>query len=273
MIKPKHIIYILLGAIMLNSCIPNRKIAYLQYGNELKKPETIAKDSLVRLYKPQSFEYKLQPGDLLDVKISTQTPLAYNPFADADRNLLPGQMTSQYSQSGQVMVQGYYVDMDGSVNIPIIGGVNVSGMTIIQAENLLAQHVSNYLQGPVVRLKLLNFRFSVVGEVNKEATLQSADNYLTLLQAISMAGGATEYGDLSRVKIIRHSDKGEMVSYVNLLNEEFLSSPFYFVQPGDVIVITPLKMRGYLRYVSPNLNIFATSVSVLVTILTLFSIR
>src|SRR4030042_717158 len=103
------------------SCIPGKKIAYLQYKNEFKEPETIVKDSLIRKYNSGDFAYRLQPGDLLDVKISTMTPIIFNPFADADRNLIPGQMVLQTQDaSRQIQPTGYYVELDGVLNLPIV---------------------------------------------------------------------------------------------------------------------------------------------------------
>jgi polysaccharide export outer membrane protein len=121
-------------------------------------------------------------------------------------------------------------------------------------------------------MKLQNFKFTVLGEVKGDATISSGDKNLTLLQAVGMAGGASEFADLSRVKVLRHSGQETFVFYVSLLNEEFLSSPFYFVQPGDVIVVTPLKERSYLKYLSPNLSVLTSSVSLLIGIVTLFRI-
>jgi polysaccharide export outer membrane protein len=256
--------------ISLASCVPNKKVAYLQYKNEYKEPATIVKDSLIRKYQTGEFEYRLQPNDLLDVKISTMTPLVYNPFADADRNLIPGQQYTQTTDpSRMVQPTGYYVETDGLVNLPIVGRVKIEGYTISQAEDSLEAYVRKYLEKPVVRLKLQNFRFSVLGEVDKEAMLTSGDNYMTLLQAVAMAGGPSEFGDMSRVKVLRHYGEETYVFYVNLLTEEFLSSPFYFVQPGDVIVVTPLKQRSYLKYASPNLSILTSSVSLLVALISL----
>ncbi|MBE0674262.1 MAG: polysaccharide biosynthesis/export family protein [Bacteroidales bacterium] len=270
--KRKHT-PILLILIIASSCISNRKIAYLQHENEYKEPETIVKDSLLRRYNSGDLVYRLKPGDLLDVKISTLTPLIYNPFADADRNLIPGQQYTQtYDPSRQVQATGYYVEKDGIINLPIIGVVRIEGYTIEQAEDTLQAYVARYLENPVIRLKLQNYKFTVIGEVNNDATVTSGDLYLTMLQAIGMAGGVSEFGDLSRVKVVRQYGNESVVFYVNLLSEEFLSSPFYFVQPGDVIVVTPLKQRSYLKYVSPNLSIFTSTVSLLIGVITLVRI-
>jgi polysaccharide export outer membrane protein len=261
---------IIAGAVvLLASCVSNRKIARLQYENELKEPQTIVMDSLIRKYTTREFSYRFRPNDLLDIKIASVTPSAFNPFNDADRTIIPG--------GGQIGSQtqsiGYYIDPAGYLDLPVIGKLRIAGLTINQAEDSIAAAASKYLDKPVVRIKLLNFRFSVIGEVGQEATLVSTDNYLTFLQAVSMAGGPSEFGDLSRIKVIRHSGNETSVFYVNLLTEDFLSSPFYFVQPDDVIVVTPLKQRPFLKYMSPNLSILTASVSLLVAMLTLFRIR
>lgn len=253
--------------------MPGKKIAYLQYNDELKNNRNVRYDSEVRQYKVEQFSYKLQPADLLDIKISTLTPTAFNPLADADRSLVPGQGSFVTSQTGsQVQSQGYYIDSNGSVALPLVGAISVAGLSVKQAEDTLAVHVKQYLKDPVVRVKILNFRFSVIGEVLNQSTIISGDNNLTLIQALAMAGGATEFGDLSRIKLIRHAGSENNVYYVNLLDEKFLSSPFYFVQPNDIIVVAPLKQRTFLKYMSPNLSLVTASVSLLIGIVTLFKI-
>ena len=266
----KLILFTVTLASILASCIPNKKVAYLQYKNEYKEPATIVKDSLIRKYNTGELAYKLHPSDLLDIKISTMTPLLFNPFNDADRGLMAGQ---QFTQSGDairiVQSTGYYINSDGIINLPVIGKIKVAGFTISEAEDTLAANVQKYLEKPVVRIKLQNFRFTVIGEVETQATLTSGDNNITLLQAVAMAGGPSEFGDMSRVKVLRHSGNNTNIFYVDLLSENFISSPFYFVQPGDVIVITPLKQRSYLKYAGPNLGILTGSISLFIAIISL----
>jgi polysaccharide biosynthesis/export protein len=267
----KTALLLLLTALTLTTgCIPNRKIAYLQYGDEYRQPTSIQRDSLIRRYSTGEYVYRLNIGDLLDIKISTMTPMIYNPFADADRNLIPGQQITQgYDPARIVQPAGYYVENDGLVNIPLLGKIMLEGYTISQAEDTIEAHVRKILEKPVVRLKILNYRFTVLGEVKAESTYITGDNTLSLLEAIGLAGGASEFGDLSRIKIIRDFKDETAVFYVDLLSEEFLSSPFYFVQPGDVIVVTPLKQRAYLKYAGPNLSIIAGSVSLFIAVISL----
>jgi polysaccharide export outer membrane protein len=270
----KNLLSILIACILLSSCIPNKKIAYLQYQDEYSEPATIEKDSLVRMYETGQYNYLLQPGDLLDIKISTLAPMEYNPFADADRNLVPGQNYNPTMQNPerQVQNQGYYIGSDGILDLPIIGKFPLSGLTLAMAEDSLSKLVRQHLDDPVVRVKLLNFRFTILGEVNKESTLTTGDNNLSLLQAVGMAGGPSEFGDLSRVKVVRRHGVENHVFYVNLLSEEFLSSPFYFIQPNDIIFVTPLKQRSYLKYLSPNLSLITATATLLVAIVTLITL-
>lgn len=261
---------ILLFAFALSSCVPNKKVAYLQYKNEYDKPETVVKDTLIRKYRTGEFAYKLQANDLLDIKISTLTPLIYNPFVDADKNLVPGLQYSPASDPDKVVQSsGYYVEPDGFVNLPIVGRIKMEGFSIAQAEDSLETQVKKYLDKPVVRIKILNFRFSVLGEAGRQATITSGDNSLTILQAIALAGGPSEFGDISRVKVLRHYRNETYVFYVNLLNEEYLTSPFYYIQPNDVLVLMPLKQRSYLKYLGPNLSLITATTSLVISILTM----
>ena len=273
LLQSRSILIVFTIAGLLASCVPNRKITLLQSKETGGKHELRANKLYTRTYETGTSNYLLNPNDLLDIKISTMTPAIFNPFNDADRSIVPG-MTYGGNYSGDVVQQqGYYIDPAGYLELPILGQIPVAGLTISQAEDSIAVIVKKYLEKPVIRLKLLNFRYSVIGEVERETTLYSGDNNLTLLQALSSAGGASEFGDLSKIKIVRQTGDKTYVFYVNLLTEEYLSSPFYYIQPNDVIVVPPLRQRSFLKYMNPNISLLATTVSLIVTVLTLLSIK
>ena len=255
---------------LLAGCVPNKKVAYLQHKDEYDKPESIVTDTLIRRYQTGEFAYRLEPNDLLDIKIATPTPILYNPFNDADKNLIAGQNYGQSAgTAGSVQNTGYYVEQDGEINLPILGRIKLAGYTIVQAEDTLEYHVRKYLEKSVVKIRLQNFKFSVLGEVEQEGTLLSSDNSLTLLQALALAGGPSEFGDISRVKVLRNFGSDTYIFYVNLQSEEYMTTPFYFVQPDDVIVVTPVKQRAYLKYASTNIAIFTAVFSMVLSIIAL----
>ena len=265
--NPVRLFIVIIIALMA-SCVPNKKVAYLQYGDEYKNPETIVLDTLIRKYETGYYAYRLQPNDLLDIKIATMTLSEYNPFKDADQSLVAGNIYSQSAGSGASMQNtGYYIERDGFVNLPILGKVNMAGLTISQAEDSLEVYVKKYLEKPVVKIRLQNFKFSVLGEVKQEGTLISGDNTPSFLQALAMAGGPSEFGDISRVKVLRNFGSETYIFYVNLLKEDYLTTPFYFVQPDDVIIVTPVKQRAYLKYASTNLAILTATMSLILSVI------
>jgi len=257
-----------IGLMVASSCVPNRKVTYLQYENELKEPESIVTDSLVRMYEAGEWGYLLQPNDLMSILVASQTPEEYNPLYLADRYMVSGALGA--SQQNRSM--GYRIDPAGNLHLPVIGTIHASGLTIKRLEDSINYRFQSELEDPVTKINILNYKFSVIGEVASQNTLFSDDNSLTLIQGLSMAGGASEFGDISRVKVVRWIGTENYVFYVNLLDESFLSSEFYFIQPNDVIVVSPLKSRSYLKYVGSNLGIITASVSLLLSIVTLIAV-
>ncbi len=263
---------ILAAILILASCVPNRKIAYLQYEDELTQSSGILTDSIVRRYENVELRYRLQPNDVLNIKIATETPEEYNPFAIADKFISSGGVSAGNIGQNSASNIGYRVDPFGYLKLPVIGDLFVEGFTIDELENLLDSLASAQLENPVSKIALMNFRFSVLGEVSGEGLLVSNDNSLTMMQAIAMSGGPDEYGDISRVKVIRHIGDENLIFYVNLLDESYLSSNFFYVYPNDVIIVPPLDSRVYFKYVSPNLSFIASTISLLASVITLFAI-
>ena len=261
----------LLPAFFSQSCVSNKKISFLQFGDELKE-DNMPTDSILRSYENEEMRYMLQPNDVLNIKIATETPEEYNPFAIADKYISSGGISGGNIGQNAATNIGYRIDPNGYLKLPVIGDLYVSGLTIDELENLVDSLSADQLVDPVSKIVLMNFRFSVLGEVVNEGLLVSNDNSLSMMQAIALAGGPDEYGDISRVKVIRHIGDVSHVFYVNLLEESYLSSSFYYVYPNDVIVVPPLDSRVYFKYVSPNLSIIASTVSLVASVIALFAI-
>lgn len=265
------LVLIIAIGVLFSGCVSNRQIAYLQYEDEQGKPAGIVTDSIIRVYETGELRYRLQPNDVLNIKIASMTPEEYNPFSLADRYLSSGGVGGGVGQSSATNI-GYRIDPFGYLNLPVIGQVKAAGYTLDGLEDILDSLAADQLEDPATKISLMNFRFSVMGEVNSEGLLQSDDNSLTMMQALALAGGVDEFGDLSRVKVVRRIGDENFVFYVNLLDESFLASEFYFVYPNDMILIPPLKPRTYLNYVAPNLSIIASTLSLAASIFALFAL-
>ncbi len=254
--------------LLLNSgCVINKKYQYLQKEDVNLGTNASPKDTVLREYELDDFEYKLQPEDIISIKVYSLTPPEYNFFT-----LKEGQGNTafnQYQTGISSLVNGYLIDEEGMIEFPVVGKIKISGLTIFEAQQKIQQIAEQYLDSPVTEVRLLNFRFTVLGEVRKENTVNSLNNRITMLEAIGLAGGFTDYADKSNVKVIRQGEGKAEVFYVNLLDENFVQSPFYYVNQNDVIVVPPLRQRPYQIYFGKNLALVISSVSLLLLVLNL----
>ncbi len=261
-------LYLLLLTITLatTSCVVNKKYQYLQHNDVNLETNAAAKDSVLRTYELSDFEYKLQPEDILSVQFFSLTPEEYDFFSLKQNQ---GGGANQFQNAASGLIAGYLIDENGEIEFPVVGKVKVSGLSIFAAQNHIQEIADQYLESPVVEVRLLNFRFTLLGEVKMEGTINSLNNRITLLEAIGLAGGFTDFADKSNVKVIRQGQGKAEVYYLNLLDESFVSSPFYYMNQNDVIVVPPLRQRPYQIYFGKNLALVISSVSLLLIVLSL----
>ena len=249
------------------SCVTNKKYQYLQKNDVNARADAFLKDSILRTYPLDDFEYKLQSEDILSIRFYSLTPVEFDFFSLKQTQ---GRGGNQLQSAASGLVSGYLVDENGDIEFPVVGKVKVSGLSIFEAQNHIQEIADQYLREPLVEVRLLNFRFTVLGEVNGEGVYNSLNNRIHLLEAIGLSGGFTDLADKANIKIIRQNGRQAEVYYLNLLEEEFLASPRYYVNQLDVIVVPPLKQRPYQQYFGKNLSLFISSLSLLLIVIGLF---
>lgn len=251
----------LCAASLLASCVPNRKYQYLQKDDVNKKVAKL--DTVLRDYPMPGFEYRVQPQDVLYIRFESLSDEEFNFFTQQ-------QNTRINSGSGNIALFGELVDSEGNIQYPVVGKVQVSGLTVFEIQEKLKGIAATYLKDPSVKVRLVNFRFTVLGEVKQEGTVPSNNNRISVLEAIGMAGGLSDLADRSQVKLIRQEDGKKMeVIYLNLLDENLVNSPYYFLHQGDILIVPPLKQRPFRTYFSQNLSLIISSASLLLLIITL----
>lgn len=257
-----RLLFWLIAGIFLSSCIPNKKVVYLQH-DDLNK--NLVKDSVVRSYPIKPFEYLIQPQDALYIRFE-------NTGKDDEFNFLSTdqQGNTNFNNSGTATLNSDLVDEHGEVSFPVVGKIKVAGLTVFQVQDTLQAMADRYFNESIkVRVRLVNFRFSVIGEVVQEGQITSFNNRVTLTEAVALAGGMGELADRSNIKVIRMKNGASEVGYVNLLDENVISSPYYYINQNDVLIVPPLKQRPFRKYFGQNLSLFVSSLSVLLLVINL----
>ncbi|RZJ70956.1 MAG: polysaccharide export protein [Flavobacterium sp.] len=239
---------------MMTSCASKKDIAYLQNVGISGEMES-------GVYEPT-----LKPDDLLSVIISAETPEATVMFN------IPAIQGNYQVDNNQNGIKTYLIDNAGNIDFPVIGKLKLGGLTRAEAVNKISSSVSEYIKDPIVNLRILNFKISVLGEVAKPNTFSIQSERITLLEALGMAGDLTIYGKRDNILVIREADGKKTFTRVNILNSNFMNSPYYYLTQNDVVVVEPNKARVNASAVGPNISLIISGISVLATVLIL-SIR
>lgn len=289
----RNLLYIIVIGIFFSSCVPNRDIVYLQHPNDPEKGEVMESDSIIRTYQTYNKPYKLQPEDIISLRIASLTPAEFDFVKKYEEQLGIIRRLNQYNQgdasgggqqgmrmqgaggggeegSGLMPIMldrqqtGFVLDREGYLELPEIGRVQLSGLSLPEAEELIKEKLKNYFETPVVRLQLLSFHFTILGEVNNEGRFTSFDPETNVIDAITLAENLTDFADRSRLKVVRFEEGEAKVYYINTLREDMLAQKGFYLQPNDLIVVPPLRARQSRRYLLPTTsNIIGVSASVL----------
>lgn len=260
------IFFVLLAAVGVG-CVTNKKYVLLQKDDVNAKD--LPKDTVVRVYDLQQYDYRIQPEDNIHVRFESLTLQEYDIF---NRGFNGMQNQNMNLNQGNAILIGELVDPQGEIAYPVIGKVKVAGLTVYEAQKKLQQLADEYLESPIVKVRLINFRFTLLGEANREGTVVLPNNRVGYIEAIGLAGGLTDLADKKNVKLIRQENGKLQVSYIDLLSEEFINSPDYFVHQNDILIVPALKQRPYRKYFGQNLSLIISSLSLLLTTITLIQL-
>jgi polysaccharide export outer membrane protein len=252
-----------LGLLSLSSCVTNQKYQYLQQGDVNIKD--LPKDSVMRTYTLIDHDYQIQPEDILSVRFESITPDEFDFLSKSGT-----QGGAANLNLGSALLIGELVDKNGEIPFPVIGKVNVAGLTVFEIQDKLQALANQYLESPVVKVRLINFRITVLGEVNGEGTITLSNNRVSLPEALGLAGGLSDLADRANIKLIRTQNGQTSVQYINLLDENFIISPNYYVHQNDILVVPPLRQRPYRKYFGQNMALVVSTISLLLLVINLY---
>ena len=211
------------------------------------------------------YEMNIKKDDILAISIHSPSLEAAIPFNLPMANYYVGTETSY----GQPRVLGFLVDKDGNIDFPVLGSIHVEGKTRSNLRDLIKNMMiaEGLLKDPIITINFINFKISVIGEVNRPGSFNITSERITLLDALSMAGDLTIYGRRDCVKVFR--EKNGTVDIVNhdLRSIDILNSPCYYLQQNDVVYVEPNKRRAQQSNINQNnsASVWLSIFSVLLT--------
>ena len=244
-------------AMSVASCTSYKKVPYLQNSRDL---DTIVQQAFIH-------EPVIQPNDMLNIVVNSgqeqKAAMAYN--------LIVSRNSSSNSLSSQQAMLDYIVDAKGCVDVPNVGEIYLAGLTISQAEDAILDKIKGaFAVPPVVVVRFVDYKVSVLGEVKSPGVYNSKDGRITILQALSAAGDLTVYGKRDDVKIVREEKNGERKVYeVDLNDASLLASPFYYLQQNDVVYVTPNKQKAKGSDIGSATSLWFSGTSIAISLISL----
>jgi len=225
-------------------------MVYLQESGEQKE-----------VYNAVPPDYQIQKRDVLYIRI-----LSLNQEITQVINSTSVLNTNQFTNDASLFIYGYNVSDSGYVEIPVIGRVDVLGKTLEEARTSVSLQTSKYLKDATVIIKLISFKYSVIGEVNRPGVYQNYNNQLTVLEAISNAGDISDYGNRRKVMVIRPGTEGTRTFRLDLTSTKILASEGFFLLPNDIVYIEPVKSYN-LRVNLPVISIFLSGLTTFILVM------
>lgn len=228
--------FILIALVTVTSCIPTKRLTYLQENEETNL------EALLPIRKVNEL-YRLQVNDLLSVRIKAldqEKVSIFNPVGNNDINA---------TGEERLYYDGFVVDVHGDIRIPTLGTVNVIGLTVEEARVRIEKELraAFFKEDAIlfVTVKLAGIRYTINGEIEAPGSKIVYRDQLSIMEAIANSGDITITGDRENVIIVRQYPTGQKVHHIDLTKIEAMDSPFYFVQPNDLILINPLPQKSF----------------------------
>jgi len=224
----------------LSSCTSTKKIVYFQ---DLQDTSKISSQII-----NEAYEVKIQPDDILEIIVSSINPEATAPFN------LGSAITTNYSSAATPVtgsnsavannnVTGYLVDKQGRIDFPVLGKMKVDGYTTFQLKDTLEHKLDTFLSNPIVNIRLLNYKITVLGEVIHPSTYTIPSERLSVIDAIGMAGDLTIYGKRENILLVREENGQRKFIRLNLNSSDIFKSPYFYLKQNDVVYVEPNKTK------------------------------
>ena len=254
-----RILFLFLSALLaLSSCVSSKDFVYLQ---DMQVGE--------RYPFERKHEAVVHRDDRLSITVSCKQPELALPF-NAQNAAVKVSSTGEISASADGTDKGYRVDVDGNIDFPMLGKINVEGRTLAEVTQIIKNGIieGNYIKNPLVAVDFLNFKYTVLGAVGSNGTYTVRGDRVTLLEAIANAGDLATNARVDKVTVIREIGKERQIFVHDLRSSNIFNSPCFYLQQNDIVYVEPKyrkkeRSERIAQYVTMTLSAIATACTVI----------
>lgn len=250
----KHKILLLFVFLLtLSACKTQQKPDEINY---MQNAEQLATDTSLR-----TSVSTIQTGDQLVILVTAKDMSVVKPF---NQNYFSGDIVQLSQPSSNVGLQGqekvsgptYIVDAEGMIDFPVLGQLDTKNKSLVQFKEELRNRLLAYVLNPTVNMRITNYKVTVLGEVNSPGQYVIPDSQATVLNALGLAKDLTIYGKRDDILIVRNVDGQISKERINLMDANFINSPYYQLQQGDVIYVSANDTRKKEARLDPNTSTY-----------------
>lgn len=248
--------------LLISSCSAYKKIPYLTEAEQIAQQDLKSVASIAEL--------KIMPKDVLSITVNTPTSEV---SADFNMPLVPTGMSAinQTQLNSGSTLQNYIVDKEGYIEFPVLGRIEVGGLTRSEIEHKIKSLVyPQYIkEKPIVNVRCLNLKISILGEVAKPGVYPIEGDRITLFDALATAGDLTIYGRRDNVMLIRSDETGELKIYrIDLQDKSILlNKDLFYLQQNDKLIVEANKTRGNNSSIGALESLGLSALSILISVI------
>lgn len=242
-------------ALLFTSCASKKDVLYLQDVDFGKKQIE------------NNYTTVFQPDDILVINVSSPDVKGAMPFnmPNVSANSTTGVVNGLQQQIN------YLIRKDGSIEFPVLGKVQLAGLTMIEAVEYLRNEIKAYIKEPIVNIQWVNFKFTVLGDVLKPGTYIVKNERTTILEALGMAGDLTITGVRKEILLIREINNERITYRFDLTSKDIFESDVYYIKQNDVIIVQPNKAQVNASVYNRNVPLYISVASVLISLIAVLS--
>ncbi len=248
----------LLFLLIVAGCRSSKELIYLN---------DVAPNGMIKGSPNAAAEPLLKPGDILYVSIkstSSEVNLLYNPESNMEASAYNS--FQKFATPSGAYLYGFEIDKEMNLNLPMFGKVKAAGYTQSEVESIIQKKADESIRDAIVKVKLLNFKFSVIGEVRNPGVYYNYNNAINIIEALAMANGNTDYATIRDVMVVRPSPEGNKTYMLDMTSQSVYSSEAFFLQPNDYIIVRPDKHKN-IQLNSQAYSLFFSSLSMMIAVI------